>query len=112
MNKFLAPGCFSSELDSKSNADFIDVVAFFSARLALDSRKSFKLGDVEGVLTDPDGADLTDFGVVLLVANFALSTSVFSTGRLEPPCRSFNLLKMVDLRSLGLELGVGVKAGV
>ena len=65
VNESLAPGCFSSELDSKSNAVFFDVVAFFSARLALDSRKPFKLDDTEGVL-----------------------------------------------KSLGLELGVGVKAGV
>ena len=63
VNESLAPVCFSSELDPKSNAVFFEVVAFFSARLALDSRKAFN-GDAEGVL------------------------------------------------SLGLELGVGVKAGV
>ena len=37
---------------------------------------------------DIDDADLADFGVklLLLVPNFTFSTSVFSAGRLEPPC--------------------------
>ena len=81
------PACFSSELDPRSNTDFFDV-EFFSAKLALFSRKSFRLGDAEGVWADLDGADLVDFGVklLLLVPNFTFSTSVFSAGRLEPPC--------------------------
>ena len=82
VNKFLLevgswppPASFSSELDPKSNTDFFDV-AFFSPNLAPFSRKSFRLGDAEGVRADPDGADLVDFGVklILLVPNFTFST--------------------------------------
>ena len=99
------PACSSSELDPRSKTVFLDV-AFFSANKALDSRKSLRFGDAEGGRADPDGADLIDFTIrlLLLVPNFTFSTSVFSAGRLD-------LLKMFEVRSLGLELGAGVKAG-
>ena len=84
---WLPSACFSSELEPKSNADLVGVL-FFSPKDILDSRKSLRLGDFEGVLANPDGADLVDFGVklLLLVPSFTFSTSVFSAGRLETPC--------------------------
>ena len=104
--------CFSSELDPKSKADFFGVL-FVSLKDVRDSRKSLRLGDLEGALVNPDGADLVDFGVMLplLVPSLTFSTSVLRAGRLEPPCWSLALLKIDEVRSFGLELGAGVDAG-
>ena len=57
----------------------------FSPKEVLDSRKSFSLGEEKGLRTDPDGADLVEFGVKLLLLepSFTFSTSVFRAGRLE-----------------------------
>ena len=88
-------------------------VTIFSPIEALASRKPCRLGEAEDCGANPAGADLLDFGVklLLLLCNFRFSTSVFRAGRLEPTCWPLALLKMDEVRNLGLELGAGVLAG-